>query len=98
MINLLQGDVRTMKKHKCFRCGECCIDVGRTFWKVGDYEEFPELNELAKNGDYEDNGLPCEMLRFEKGKAVCLIHKKYGYLAKPKVCREHHGDERCREI
>lgn len=88
----------TEQHHKCFRCGECCIDVGRTFWKCGDYKRWPVLEELANNGDYEDNELPCEMLRFEKNKAVCLVHKRYGYKAKPEVCQEHKGDKRCRKI
>jgi hypothetical protein len=36
------------------------------------------------------------MLRFDEGRATCLIHAKYGYEAKPVACREHDGDERCR--
>jgi len=24
---------------KCKRCGNCCIDVGRTFWKNRNYTE-----------------------------------------------------------
>ena len=80
----------------CRRCGNCCIDVGRTFWKNGDYVNINKgLDELANNGDHEDNGLSCEMLIFEKGKATCLIHKLFGYHAKPKSCKEHQGDERC---
>ena len=83
-------------KMKCFNCGNCCIDVGRTWWKIGDYEKVNAgLAELSRNGDHEDNGLACEMLLFEGGKAVCLIHKLFGYKAKPDICKAHKGDERC---
>jgi len=80
---------------KCNRCGNCCIDVGRTFWKNRSYTDVPELQKIASNGDHEDNGLPCEMLDFKDGKAVCFIQAKYGREYKPDVCKEHLGDERC---
>ena len=79
----------------CRRCGNCCIDFGRTFWKNGNFERYPLLQARAGNGDREDNRMPCEMLRFEDGLATCLIEKRYGHQAKPQVCREHEGDERC---
>ena len=60
----------------CKQCGKCCEAVGRTFWKNGDYEDCPELNNLANNGDYEDNGQPCEMLSYDRDKAVCSIEEK----------------------
>jgi len=86
-----------MQENTRNRCGNCCIDVGRTFWKNGNYSVFPELNAIANNDDHEDNGLPCEMLSYDdKGKAVCGIHEIYGYEAKPRVCKEHEGDERCK--
>jgi len=84
--------VQEMNKFECKRCGLCCLTVGRTFWKNGDYKKIPELSKLAHNGDYEDGGLPCEMLSFEKGLAICLIEKKYGRKAKPDVCREYPED------
>lgn len=74
---------------KCQRCGRCCLEVGRTFWKTGDFSGIPELAERAKDGDHEDGELPCEMLRIERGKAICLIEKQYGRAAKPEVCREY---------
>lgn len=83
---------------ECKRCGRCCAEVGRTFWKGGDYEEFAELNEWANDGDHEDSGLPCEMLSFgfdsqvQDGKvkvATCLIEALYGRQFKPRVCREY---------
>ena len=81
---------------ECRRCGNCCKDVGRTFWKNGDFNNVPELNVEKNNGDWEDGGLPCAMLRFDTdGKAVCLIHRDYGEEYKPDVCREHQGDMRC---
>lgn len=82
---------------ECKRCGKCCVSVGRTFWKIGDYEKYPELNDRANNGDYEDNGKPCEMLRFENGIAVCIIEREYGRDVKPVACREYPecNDEPC---
>jgi hypothetical protein len=82
---------------KCKQCGNCCIDVGRTFWKNGDYKNIPTLDKLRKNGDSEDGGLPCEMLGFRGGLAVCFIQQLFGYDAKPDVCKEHNGDKRCKK-
>ena len=68
--------VRTqMRTHKCKRCGRCCIEVGRTFWKNGNYKAIPDLDVLANNGDHEDGGLPCEMLSHGNGVAVCGIEE-----------------------
>jgi hypothetical protein len=92
---------------KCLQCGRCCLTVGRTFWKGGNvvgcpsvapdgvgrqFGDIKELNDLANNGDHEDNGLPCEMLVIEKGKAICKIHRDYGYDAKPLSCQEYPED------
>ena len=89
----------------CKRCGNCCIDVGRTFWKSGNckcdckpFGEIDTLNRWALNGDHEDGELPCEMLDMTDGLATCLIEKKYGYEAKTLACREHEGGERCKGI
>lgn len=72
---------------ECKRCGRCCLEVGRTFWKNGNYDDIPELKKRANNGDHEDGDLPCEMLAIIEGKAICLIQRDYGYEAKPRVCR-----------
>lgn len=83
----------------CKRCGNCCIDVGRTWWKNGNYKRINQaLYDLSRNGDHEDGGKPCEMLRFQDGEAVCQIQENWGYDAKPEVCRDHEGDERCAAI
>ena len=79
------------------------MEVGRTFWKAGNitgcpslnngvgrqFGDIQELNNLANNDDHEDGGLPCEMLEFIDGKAVCKIHRDYGYEVKPRACREY---------
>lgn len=87
----------------CFRCGNCCIDVGRTFWKGGNLN-FPHLfgdndylNKRANDGDYEDNGLPCEMHCVENGLSTCIIERDFGPGYKPIVCVEHQGDKRCKQ-
>ena len=90
---------KELPTNQCKRCGNCCIDVGRTWWKNGNYEGVnAALNDLARNGDHEDGGKPCEMLRFQDGKAVCQIHELWGYEAKPQVCKDHEGDERCSQV
>lgn len=87
-----------MEVNKCNRCGKCCNSVGRTFWKAGcllfidtpirQFGDCKELNDRANNGDHEDGKLPCEMLAYEEGKAVCLIEKNYGRRYKPTACEE----------
>ena len=84
-----------MAERECKRCGMCCQDVGRTFWKVGDYRQWPQLEAIARNGDHEDNGEPCEMLRFVDGQAVCQIEEYYGREAKPRVCRMYPFEDPC---
>lgn len=88
----------------CQRCGNCCIDVGRTFWKNGNLDpdkpfgDLEAMNAWANDGDYEENVLSCEMLRFDHdGKFSCLIQVMFGYKYKPVVCREWQGDERCQK-
>ena len=78
------------------------MTVGRTFWKVGNvfcdgkpFGDIDDLNKLAMNGDHEDNELPCEMFEFSGKKGVCLIHKRYGYAAKPITCRIYPDGELC---
>ncbi len=71
------------------------MTVGRTFWKNGDYDKIPELNEAANNGDYEDLGVPCEMFELRGEIGICLIHERYGKKAKPRVCREYPILEPC---
>lgn len=77
-----------MSEFKCLRCGQCCISVGRTFWRCGDFTGYPELEELAKQTESVDDGLPCQMLQMTDGIASCKIEILYGRKAKPLVCRE----------
>ena len=77
------------------------MEVGRTFWKGGNlnsekpFGEIEELNSRANNDDYEDNGLPCEMLEIENGLAVCKIERDFGWEYKPVACREYPDGELC---
>ena len=73
----------------CVRCGQCCISVGRTFWRHGNFKKFPELLLLAENTESLDDGLPCGMLQMTDGVASCRIELQFGKKAKPKVCREY---------
>jgi len=65
------------------------MSVGRTFWRYGDFKDYPELQELADKTGPIDEGLPCEMLQMTDGVAACKIELEYGREAKPKVCREY---------
>ena len=84
---------------KCERCGACCLTVGRTFWKNGDFDDIPELQERANDGRnfgrLWDPSVPCEMLELRGEIGVCLIHEKYGYKAKPTACKEYPDGELC---
>lgn len=73
----------------CIRCGQCCISVGRTFWRCGDFKDYPELQLLANNTEPQDDGLPCGMLQMTDGIAACKIEMMYGHEAKPKACRDY---------
>lgn len=86
---------------KCERCGACCLTVGRTFWKNGDFKYEPELATKA-NGEewdvaecYQENTAVCEMFELRGEIGICLIHERYGYKAKPKACREYPDGELC---
>lgn len=73
----------------CIRCGQCCISVGRTFWRNGNFKDYPALRILAENTESQDDGLPCGMLQMTDGVAACKIEMEFGKSAKPKVCREY---------
>jgi hypothetical protein len=88
-----------MTAHQCQRCGKCCAEVGRTFWKHGNlmggkkpFGDVDELNGLAANGEHQDDGLPCEMMEADPrapGKFLCKIHRVYGFAVKPAVCQSY---------
>jgi len=65
---------------ECLRCGQCCISVGRTFWR-------------AEQTEAVDDGLPCEMLKVANGIATCKIESVWGRAAKPEMCRDYPIDE-----
>jgi len=76
----------------CQQCGKCC-DMG-TIWVNS---EHPLVRAAGKAvTDFRDGG-SCDMLVYINGKAVCLIHKYFGYDAKPEVCRDYPEEgEQCR--
>jgi len=80
---------KKLKDFKCKRCGQCCISVGRTFWRNSDFADYPSLAKLAKRTESQDDGLPCQMLQMKNGVATCKIELLYGRKAKPRVCREY---------
>ena len=90
-------------ENNCQRCGDCCRQIGRNFWRFAyNGDKFPNriLKSLALKTppDYSDNHDPCFMLEFDEGGlAVCLIEKYFGRDAKPKACREYDGENRCKK-
>ena len=86
------------RKHKCVRCGQCCISVGSTFWINGDFGGYPELVEWQNETepkDYDDS-MPCGMLNIEDSQASCYIEVCFGAEAKPRACQEHpESDKLC---
>ena len=96
----------TKDKSGCKRCGDCCVKIGRNFWRLGYLQpsglEFPnkilKLLSLRTPPLSIDDEKPCDMLEFDAdGKAVCLIEKHFGRDAKPEVCREYDGENRCKQ-
>lgn len=79
----------------CQRCGQCCLTVGRTFWKHGNLDaEKPFsnnalLNLWANNDDHSEDGGPCEMLIWLNGVPTCFIHAYYGEPLKPSACKQY---------
>ena len=91
-----------MKDRKCHRCGLCCLEVGRTFWKVAVtnpsvVRRWPAaLVARARDGDHEDGNLPYKMLSKVNRWYTCLLESKYGRRAKPLTCRQYPFDgEKC---
>ena len=73
------------------RCGKCCI-------KHADPDEWTKSEtvkvdkELLKRerARYPDGDKSwCEMLAFDGKTAICLVHKIYGYEAKPEGCKDY---------
>lgn len=73
----------------CVRCGQCCISVGRTFWRNGNFPGGSPLAKMAETTPSVDDGLPCEMLEMLAGVATCRIQATFGKKFKPSVCREY---------
>ncbi len=80
---------------RCIRCGQCCISVGKTFWRNGDFPEGHPLARRAARATAVDGGLPCEMLKMVHGRATCTIERIYGRECKPQVCRDYPEGEPC---
>ena len=81
-----------MSQHKCQRCGKCCLEVGKTFWKHGasdssgkPFGDHGLLNKLANNGHQDDLG-PCEMFVQIGAGNLCAIEKWAGLQYKPRAC------------
>ena len=80
----------------CQRSGLCCQKLVRPqMWVGGNLTWEQKQNLLKERKRYPVNPEGCEMLYFEGKKAVCLIHKLYGFDVKPRQCREYPGDKLC---
>ena len=89
-----------MPKHKCHRCGVCCMRTGSAFWTrtLQDGSELVPAQILtyieSKARRYKkvhhSNDQPCDMLMpGADGKWICVLHRFYGKQAKPQICREY---------
>ncbi len=84
---------------ECSRCGNCCQDVGRTFWKSIYLDKellcclTPQITKRLHNKDHEDGNMRCEMLFEDVLETTCLLERDCG--VKPSSCRNHQGDDRC---
>lgn len=87
----------TEKTFTCLRCGHCCMAVGTTFWRNGDFTRWPELQRLADTTDSQDDARPCQFLYISCGVASCMIEVEYGRKAKPDVCREYGENNQCHQ-
>jgi hypothetical protein len=69
----------------CQQCGRCCRElVEKDFWRQAKLtREQKEILEQKKNPPEKG----CEMLMDDTGE--CLIHKLFGYNAKPDLCRNY---------
>ena len=79
----------------CNRCGKCCLELcEKNIWiEQLDWQEKQDLfKERAKYQSYEKG---CLMVVFEGKKAVCLVHRVFGYDKKPKECRDYPIDGKC---
>jgi len=94
----MKGTMAQNANQKCRRCGLCCLETGRTFWKIARSDLSvlrhwpPALLARARDGDYEGGNLPCEMLDNVKQRYVCLLESRYGRRAKPLICRQYPFD------
>jgi len=75
----------------CKRCGKCCSIVGRLHWTTGNLDAMQKkfLRDILAGNPV------CEMLVYEGGQAVCLVHKMFGKEHKPVACQEYNEDGKC---
>jgi len=80
---------------KCKRCGYCCEITRPEMWEMSDLTDKQKKRLLKERDKYPKFPKErkcryhyCKMLVFEEGKAVCLIHKLFGYDAKPENCKK----------
>jgi len=92
----------------CYKCGNCCkansfnhdrVDIQFTDiekWKeIGIWKDIrKKLETTSENESGYIISLDEKSCPFLNRENLCILHKKYGYYAKPKVCREF----KCGEI
>lgn len=79
------------EKHQCRRCGECCWNVGRNFWKHSK-SLHPLLDCIADDIVPADESRPCAMLIWKGKHWLCAIEMTLGKKWKPEACRDYPFD------
>ena len=74
-------------EHICKRCGLCCIILTNTKeWLKGNLTKEEQEQLMMKIVNRKPTPY-CEALIYKDGKAVCLIHKLFGWDKKPETCK-----------
>ncbi len=75
----------------CKRCGECCRrEPNVDEWQHSKLSDKSKYELIKETGSYSPikGDRTCEMLVFDVVTYTCLVHKAFGYNAKPEQCRK----------
>jgi len=64
------------------------LDVKKDFWKQSSITNEIDVRKLEKDRGRNYQGKGCLMLVFDNKKAVCELHRRFGFLAKPQDCQD----------
>ncbi len=73
---------------ECKRCGKCCANKTSTDIWLQSRLTREQIAELVKEREVPTKGRCC-MLTTRENKPTCLVHYKFGYEAKPDICKQY---------